>query len=263
MIARALDAGTPAAWVAGDEVYGADPGLRADLERRQAGYVLAVARSHRRSPPAPAPVRADKLAAALPRSAWQRYSAGPGAKGHRYYDWAWISIEPAPARAPLAADPPQHRAPANWPSTAATHPGPSRWPPWSRSPAAAGPWRRTSRPARAWPGWTSTRSAAGTSWYRWTTLAMLAAAFLTITAAAEHARHPAPDGQIPLTRNEIARLLATLIIQPSTRHLAPAPLVRLATPPPAPRPNQPLPAASPATMKITISGWSTSRPWPG
>jgi hypothetical protein len=52
------------------------------------------------------------------------------------------------------------------------------------------------------------------SWYRWTTLAMLAATFLTITATAEHARGPAPDGQIPLTRNEIGHLLATLIIQP-------------------------------------------------
>ena len=46
MISRALDAGTPAAWVTGDEVYGADPQLRADLERRQTGYVLAVAASH-------------------------------------------------------------------------------------------------------------------------------------------------------------------------------------------------------------------------
>jgi hypothetical protein len=59
-----------------------------------------------------------------------------------------------------------------------------------------------------------------TSWYRWATLAMLAAAFLTIAAAAEHASGPAPDGQIPLTRNEIARLLAALVIQPnrSPRH---------------------------------------------
>ena len=38
------------------------------------------------------------------------------------------------------------------------------------------------------------------SWYRWTTLAMLA-----IAAASEHARSPASPGQIPLTRNEIAR----------------------------------------------------------
>jgi SRSO17 transposase len=46
MITRALDAGTPAGWVAGDEAYGGDPGLRAGLERRRAGYVLTVARSH-------------------------------------------------------------------------------------------------------------------------------------------------------------------------------------------------------------------------
>jgi SRSO17 transposase len=37
MICRALDAGVPAAWVAGDEVYGANPKLRAELERRGIG----------------------------------------------------------------------------------------------------------------------------------------------------------------------------------------------------------------------------------
>ena len=47
MITRALDAGVPAAWVAGDEVYGANPGLRAELEARQNGYVLAVACDYR------------------------------------------------------------------------------------------------------------------------------------------------------------------------------------------------------------------------
>jgi SRSO17 transposase len=46
MIRRALDAGVPAAWVAGDEVYGANPGLRAELEARGVGYVLAVACDH-------------------------------------------------------------------------------------------------------------------------------------------------------------------------------------------------------------------------
>ena len=51
------------------------------------------------------------------------------------------------------------------------------------------------------------------SWYRWTTLAMLACAFLTIAAAAEHTPAQAAS-QIPLTRNEIAGLFATLIIQP-------------------------------------------------
>jgi SRSO17 transposase len=35
MIRRALDAGVPAGWVAGDEVYGADPALRAELEAKR------------------------------------------------------------------------------------------------------------------------------------------------------------------------------------------------------------------------------------
>ena len=87
MTGRALDARVPAAWVTGDEVYGADPGLRADLERRQTGYVLAVAATHQVTTGA-GTCQARQIAARLPRRAWQRYSAGEGAKGHRYYDWA-------------------------------------------------------------------------------------------------------------------------------------------------------------------------------
>ena len=49
---------------------------------------------------------------------------------------------------------------------------------------------------------------------------MLALAFLTITAATEHASQP-PPGQIPLTRPEIARLFTALAGQPthSPQHL--------------------------------------------
>jgi SRSO17 transposase len=47
MLARALDAGVPAAWVTGDEVYGNSTGLRAKLQARRIGYVLAVACDHR------------------------------------------------------------------------------------------------------------------------------------------------------------------------------------------------------------------------
>jgi hypothetical protein len=45
---------------------------------------------------------------------------------------------------------------------------------------------------------------------------MLALAFLTIVAATEHASSPPADDQIPLTRNEIAALFSTLIIDPVT-----------------------------------------------
>jgi SRSO17 transposase len=62
MLARALDAGVPARWVTADEVYGADPGLRADLEARQIRYVLAIG-CDRRVPTTAGPLRADALAA--------------------------------------------------------------------------------------------------------------------------------------------------------------------------------------------------------
>ena len=73
MIARALDAGIPARWVAADEVYGADPRLRADLQARQVGYILVIG-CDRRVPTAAGLMRPDTLAASLPKSAWQRLS---------------------------------------------------------------------------------------------------------------------------------------------------------------------------------------------
>ena len=213
MTGRALAAGVPAGWVAGDEVYGADPGLRAGLEGRGVSYVLAVAKSHQVTTTAAGALRADTLARKLPPRAWQRLPAGPGAKGHRYHDWAWAAIGPGQ---------PGHRwllirrtgAPANWPITAATHPAMSRSPFWSGQLAAGGWRRRTSRPARAWPLWMSIRCGAGPPWYRWVTLAMLALAFLTIAALAEHTQPP-PPGLTPLTSNEIAHRATALITRPA------------------------------------------------
>ncbi|MER7333955.1 transposase [Micromonospora sp. NPDC000119] len=46
MITAALDSGVPVEWVTGDEVYGAGPGLRADLGHRGLGYLLAVGAGH-------------------------------------------------------------------------------------------------------------------------------------------------------------------------------------------------------------------------
>jgi len=80
--------------VAGDEVYGADPGLRGECEYHRIGYVLGVG-ENRRVETAAGPARVDELAARLPRHAWQRLSAGKGAKGERVYEWAWITL-PAP-----------------------------------------------------------------------------------------------------------------------------------------------------------------------
>jgi hypothetical protein len=95
MIARFLDAGHHARWVAGDEVYGGNPKLRVTLEQRGTGYVLAVACNHEVTTHA-GKVRADALSKKLPKRAWQKLSAGAGAKGQRFYDWAHIDL-PNPA----------------------------------------------------------------------------------------------------------------------------------------------------------------------
>lgn len=91
MVARFLDAGQRAGWVAGDEVYGGNPKLRTVLEERDTGYVLAVACSYEAATRA-GKFRADTLAKKVPKRAWQKLSAGTGAKGHRFYDWAVIDL---------------------------------------------------------------------------------------------------------------------------------------------------------------------------
>ena len=42
MIARAIAAGVPFAWVLGDEVYGSDRRLRIDLEQQERPFALAI-----------------------------------------------------------------------------------------------------------------------------------------------------------------------------------------------------------------------------
>jgi SRSO17 transposase len=79
MVARALDAGTPARRVGGDEVYGDNPYLRATLEDRRIGYVLAVSSTHHVITPA-GKIQAKALVSRVPKRAWQRLSAGAGAR---------------------------------------------------------------------------------------------------------------------------------------------------------------------------------------
>jgi SRSO17 transposase len=92
MFARAVKAGVPFRWAAGDEVYGASPELREWLEEQKKGYVLAVACNATVETQA-GPKRADELTALVPQGAWQRISCADGSKGPRLYDWALIATD--------------------------------------------------------------------------------------------------------------------------------------------------------------------------
>jgi hypothetical protein len=90
MIGRAVRAGVPFRWVAGDEAYGGNPGLREWLEAEEIPYVLAIACNAMISTKAGAK-RADELAGLVPAGAWQRLSCADGSKGPRLYDWALVA----------------------------------------------------------------------------------------------------------------------------------------------------------------------------
>lgn len=95
LIAAALDAGVPCAWVLADAVYGADSRLRHALETRRQPYVLAVRSNHTlRFPTGEGLVQTDPAALAdgLAADAWAPHAAGEGSKGVRLYDWARIAL---------------------------------------------------------------------------------------------------------------------------------------------------------------------------
>lgn len=91
MLKRALDAGVPCAWVAGDSVYGTDSAIRRGLERRRVGYVLTVTTGQRLWPGT-----VSDWIEEVPADGWHRLSAGDGAKGPRFYDWARLPFRDAP-----------------------------------------------------------------------------------------------------------------------------------------------------------------------
>jgi SRSO17 transposase len=95
MLERAFAAGVQVAWVTADEVYGSDRPLREWLEGHRQAYVLAV-RSREMVPIASRmgvwAVAVAEIAAGLAETAWQQLSAGAGAKGLRWYEWAQVPL---------------------------------------------------------------------------------------------------------------------------------------------------------------------------
>jgi hypothetical protein len=165
MLTRALDAGVPAGWVAADEIYGQNAGLRLALEERGMPYVLAVPvnqytiatlggvsprpGSTRSPPPCPPRTGADCPPVPAPRD--RGSMTGRGCRSGRCRSPTGTGCWSA------AASPT-----ATWPTTCASARRPRRWPSWSPSPVPAGRSRSPSKPPRARSAWTTTRSAATT-----------------------------------------------------------------------------------------------------
>jgi hypothetical protein len=166
------------------------------------------------------PYRADALLRRIPARAWQCVSAGQGAKGHRYYDWAflrlddnagdrgsdigqrWLLVRRHPATGELAF----HHCWTPRPVSLAilVRVAGRRWTIEERFQTAKGLVGLDQHQLRRW-----------NSWYRWTTLAMFAHACLVVAALTEQTRHPPPSGLISLTCNEIQHLFAVLLVQPT------------------------------------------------
>ena len=163
--------------------------------------------------------RADALLRWVPARAWQCVSAGHGAKGHRLYDWAFIRLDDR--------DPhPGGQAGQHWLLVRRNRttgelafyrcwtPGPvllatlvrvagRRWTIEERFRTAKGLVGLDSHQVRRWR-----------SWYRGTTLALVAHAVLVVLAATHRTRHPPPAGLISLTCNEVQHLFAALLARP-------------------------------------------------
>jgi SRSO17 transposase len=98
MLARAHAAGILSGWVTADEAYGQNPTFRAWLADREVPFVLATRNDdvlispdgHRRQ----AKVLAT-LAGTGDGGGWERRSIGPGAHGERVYDWTAVALDPA------------------------------------------------------------------------------------------------------------------------------------------------------------------------
>jgi RNA polymerase sigma-70 factor (sigma-E family) len=202
-----------------------------------------------------AELRADALLARIPARAWQQISCGTGAKGHRYYDWAFIRLDhdrdPGPGeqhgqrwlmlrRNQRTGELAFYRCwmPRPVPLAILVRVAGTRWTVEERFQTGKGLVGLDQHQLRRWR-----------SWYRWVTLAMLAHAFLVVAAVTERTRRPPPPGACPVDLQRGPAPARGSARRPGRRSRPPAALVGVATPTPGTRPQLPLPTARrPATM---------------
>ena len=94
IIARAIAAGVPFAWVTADTVYGTGE-VEMALRRAGKAYVLGVnttSQFNSWGTKPPVAGTAAEIAGNLEPAAWRRLSAGAGSKGERLFDWAYLEL---------------------------------------------------------------------------------------------------------------------------------------------------------------------------
>lgn len=152
----------------------------------------------------------------MPATAWQTYSAGDGSKGPRYYSWALIDIEPEAVDTDTPSSGQQTllvrrndatgelayhlcHSPSPVPMRTLVRVAGQRWRIEENFQAAKGLAGLDQHQVRRWD-----------SWHRWTTLAMLAHAFLTVLAAVARSGAGQQPGLIAITLAEARRLFTAL-----------------------------------------------------
>ncbi len=217
MVTRALTGGLRAAWVTADEVYGNTATLRRDLAEKHLGYVLAIAKTH----PITTAIGTRTAIDMAHRNGlrWHTYSAGPGVRGPRDYDWAWIEVTDPAHTTDTDTDTDGSVTGQDW-LLIRRHPRTGELAFYRAH--APGPVALKTLVAVAGTRWRIEDSFAGTkelaaldhhqvrtwtAWHRWSLLAMIAHAILAVLTTRQD---PPTPGLIRLTRHEIRHLLVEL-----------------------------------------------------
>jgi SRSO17 transposase len=87
MLERAVQAKVPFAWFTADEAYGQNRELREWCEQQDIAYVMATRKDHEVPSGLHTTTRVDELIGKIRAGAWRRMSCGDGAHGPRVYDW--------------------------------------------------------------------------------------------------------------------------------------------------------------------------------
>ncbi|MFG3410495.1 IS701 family transposase [Streptomyces sp. NPDC048142] len=225
MAADALAAGVKARWFAGDEVY-CGRELRRGIRALGLGYTVGIAATYQVTDGAGRRREARRMVNKVRPEQWMRRQTGHGTKGTREYDWAWLDVRPD--------DAPDESENVNGAGTSVLVARRHRYTGevscfrcWAPGDIALGTlvevisrrWRieETFQLAKGFTGLDQGQVTCWNSWMRWSLFSLIAAAVLSLTAAAVHEAAEQQPDLVPLTCPELIRLLRALVLPPPVR----------------------------------------------